>query len=308
MKNNRPLDTRQLVAFEKLADNGSFTGAAKNLFLTQSAVSHSMKALEEDLGCSLLRRHGKKVSLTDAGKHLLEVTRPILRQMENARYELEGFERYGVDRLRIGASPKSCQFLLPSILRSFTEEHPRCRFEVQSGNTPFCLNMLRSNEIDLAITLEPRKSDEIEFLPWFNDELQIVVPPDHSWAEKGWMKKEEIHKQNFILSNKNSYTFLLVMEYLKREQVRLSSFVEMGNVEAIKELIKAGFGIGILATWTVEDEVKAGDLVTVRLARRKLSRTWGISSPKGRSLSKTELAFARIGEEIGCKWMVNRKL
>ena len=71
MKRNRPLDTRQLMAFELLAETGSFTGAAKSLFLTQSAISHSMKTLEEDLGCKLLRRHGKKVSLTDAGQHLL---------------------------------------------------------------------------------------------------------------------------------------------------------------------------------------------------------------------------------------------
>ncbi|MGE4550416.1 MAG: LysR family transcriptional regulator [Opitutales bacterium] len=308
MKRNRPLDTRQLMAFELLADTGSFTGAAKSLFLTQSAVSHSMKTLENDLGCRLLRRHGKQVSLTDAGQHLLAATRPILRQMENARAELEGFERYGAGRLRIGTSPKSCQFFLPSILGRFKEEHPRCRFEVVDGNTPECIRMLRANEIDLAITLEPRKADEIEFLPWFSDELHLVVPPDHPWAKTGWMKKGEIHKQHFILPNKKSYTSLLIMDFLKREESRISSFVEMSNLEAIKELIKAGFGISFLATWAVEKEVEAGDLVSVRLARRKLSRTWGISSPKGRGLSKTELAFARIGEQVGCKWMVNREL
>ena len=308
MKRNRPLDTRQLMAFELLADTGSFTGAAKSLFLTQSAVSHSMRALEDDLGCRLLRRHGKKVSLTDAGQHLLDAARPILRQMENTRSELEGFERFGSGRLRIGTSPKSCQFFLPSILRRFKEEHPRCRFEVEDGNTPECFRMLRASEIDLAITLEPRKADEVEFLPWFSDEMRLVVAPDHPWAKTGWLNKEEIPQQNFILPNKKSYTFLLIMDYLKREDASLTSFLEMSNLEAIKELIKVDFGISFLASWTVSKEVEAGDLVMVRPARRKLSRTLGISSPKGRELSKTELAFARIGEQVGCEWMVNREI
>ena len=124
MNRNRPLDTRQLQAFEMLAATGSFTGAAKKLFLTQSAVSHSMKSLEDDMGCKLLRKQGKKAVLTEAGERLLGSARPWLRQMEELREELDGFERYGVGRLRLGASPKGCQFLLPPILRQFKEHHP----------------------------------------------------------------------------------------------------------------------------------------------------------------------------------------
>ena len=76
MNRNRPLDTRQLQAFEMLAATGSFTGAAKKLFLTQSAVSHSMKSLEDDMGCKLLRKQGKKAVLTEAGERLLGSARP----------------------------------------------------------------------------------------------------------------------------------------------------------------------------------------------------------------------------------------
>ena len=307
MKRNRPLDTRQLQVFEMLADTGSFTAAAKKMFLTQSAVSHSMKSLEEDLACSLFRRQGKKATLTEAGERLLEVARPVLRSMEEARAELDGFDRYGSGRLRLGASAKSCQFLLPPILRRFREEFPRCRFEVKSADTPRCLEMLRENEVDLSITLEPDKTAEVKFVPWFSDELRVVVPPSHPWAEKGWMNREDLHEQNFILYNKGSYTFRLIMEYLKGEGVRLSSFMELSSVEATKELIKVGVGIGILATWAVEKEVEAGELVIVRPARRKLARVWGLSAAKGRKLNEAELAFTRIGEEVGCKWMVNRE-
>ena len=199
MNRHRPLDTRQLQAFDMLAATGSFTGAAKKLFLTQSAVSHSMKSLEDDMGCKLLRKQGKKAVLTEAGERLLDSARPWLRQMEELREELDGFERYGVGRLRLGASPKGCQFLLPPILRQFKEHHPRCRFEVQSGDTPRCLDMLRAGEIDMAITLEPGKGVTCEFLPWFTDELKVVVPAGHAWASKSIMDKSETHNENFIL-------------------------------------------------------------------------------------------------------------
>ena len=99
-----PLDSRQLRAFSALARTGSFTLAAKELFLSQSAVSHSMKALEEDVGCRLLDRVGKKVFLTQAGEQLLNHAEKILREMRSARESLQQLGKWGKGRLRLGAS------------------------------------------------------------------------------------------------------------------------------------------------------------------------------------------------------------
>src|ERR1051325_1253341 len=96
----QPLDTRQLRAFATLARRGSFTLAAKELHLSQSAVSHSMKALETDVGCRLFDRLGKKVLLTQAGEALLQHTEKILQEMATARAVLEEFGKWGVGRLR----------------------------------------------------------------------------------------------------------------------------------------------------------------------------------------------------------------
>ena len=94
MKRIRPFDSRQLQAFDMLCSTGSFTETAKRLFLTQSAVSHSMKSLEDECGSRLFRRQGKKVSLTEAGDRLLRFTRPFLVEMEKVREELDGFEKF----------------------------------------------------------------------------------------------------------------------------------------------------------------------------------------------------------------------
>src|SRR5580765_1139986 len=114
-----PLDSRQLRAFSALARTGSFTLAARDLFLSQSAVSHSMKALEEDVGCRLFDRVGKKVLLTQAGEQLLHHARKILGEMEAARASLQHLGKWGQGRLRIGASTTACQHILPSVLREF---------------------------------------------------------------------------------------------------------------------------------------------------------------------------------------------
>lgn len=308
MKRIRPFDTRQLEAFDMLCRTGSFTKTAKHLFLTQSAVSHSMKNLEEEAGCRLLRRQGKKVSLTEAGDRLLNFVRPFLDQMENVREELDGFEKFGTGRIRLGASAQACRFFLPPILKEFKETQSLCRFEVKCDDTPACFDLLSDGKIDLAITLAPINLLEIEFVPCFNDELRFVVPPHHPWARDKKVNWDNANSENFILYNRTSYTFRMLTDYFDKLGLRLSSFMEISSPEASKELIKLGMGIGILANWAVEEEVQRGELVSLSLGAKKMSRTWGISVRKGRKLNKSERMFIKIAEESGCHWMVNRKL
>jgi DNA-binding transcriptional LysR family regulator len=308
MKRIRPFDTRQLEAFEMLCRTGSFTQTAKHLFLTQSAVSHSMKNLEEEAGCKLLRRQGKKVTLTEAGDRLLSFVRPFLYEMETVREELDGFEKFGAGRIRLGASAQACRFLLPPILKQFKESQPLCRFEVKCEDTPGCLNLLSDGKIDLAITLSPINVLGVEFVPCFNDELRVVVSPSHSWAKAGKVNWDIANMENFILYNRESYTFRILSDYLDRLGVRLSSFMEISSPEASKELIKVGMGVGILANWAVEEDVQNGELVSLALGGKKLARTWGISVRKGRKLNKAERIFMKIAQESGCHWMVNQKL
>jgi DNA-binding transcriptional LysR family regulator len=100
----------------------------------------------------------------------------------------------------------------------------------------------------------------------------------------------------------------MLTDYFDKLGLRLSSSMEISSPEASKELIKVGMGVGILANWAVEEEVQRGELVSLSLGVKKMSRTWGISVRKGRKLNKSERMFMKIAEESGCHWMVNRKL
>jgi len=286
-----PIDSRQLRAFAALARTGSFTLAAKELFLSQSAVSHSMKALENDVGCRLFDRVGKKVLLTQAGEALLHHADKILQEMGAARAGLQQLGKWGVGRLRIGASPTACQYILPAVLREFKESFPKCMIAIDPGDTLEAIESVRNNKTDLAITLEPRNEDQFEFHPLFTDELTFLVGAMHPWARDGHVVRQEIPRQSYVLYNKGSYTFRIVQDYFRQEDMVLNTVIELGSMEAIKELVKLGLGASILAPWIAQKEIHEKSLVSLPLGRRKLKRSWGVIHWRGRRLSLAEETF-----------------
>lgn len=288
---SQPLDSRQLRAFTILARTGSFTETAKQLHLSQSAISHAMKALEQEIGCRLLDRLGKSVVLTQAGEQLLAHAQKILLEMEAARSQLGRLGKWGSSRLRIGASTTACQHVLPNVLREFKESFPQCAISIEPGDTPEMIDALREHRIDLAVNLEPRREESLEFRPLFTDELQFIVSPLHPWAQTGRVPREDIARQNYILYGKTSYTFRMVEEYFRQEQIVLHSLLDLGNMEAIKELVKLGLGVSILAPWTARKELREKSLVALPLGRRKLKRRWGVLHWRGRRLSLAEETF-----------------
>lgn len=303
---NFTLDSRQIRAFHVLSQTGSFTLAAKALHISQSAVSHAMKALEQDVGCLLLDRVGKKVFLTQAGEQLLQRVENILQEMLLARSELKHLGSWGHGRLRVGASPTACQYLLPSVLREFKESFPKCSITIEPADTPLGLELLRQNRIDLVLALEPPPDEQIAFRPLFSDELNFLVSPLHPWAKTHKVVRDEIPRQNYILYNKKSYTFQMIERYFDSESVVLRSFIELGSMDAIKELVKLGLGVSILAPWIAQKELDEKSLVALPLGKRKLKRNWGIFHWKSRRLSLPEETFVGLCQSVSDNLPMNR--
>lgn len=293
------LDSRQLHAFAALARRGSFTLAAKDLFLTQSAVSHAIKALEDDVGARLLDRIGRRVLLTQAGEQFLRHTEKILREMEAARAGLETLTKWGHGRLRVGASTTACQHILPTVLREFRQSYPKCVIRIEPGDNAHQLELLRAGQVDLAIMLAPPAgATEFTFVPLFEDELRFIVAPLHPWARAGRVPREQIEGETLVLYNKTSQTFRLVGEYFREEKIALSNFIELGSMEAIKELVKIGIGAGVFAPWIARPELESGSLVSLPLGPRKLRRSWGVAHLKGRRLALAEETFVGLCQSV----------
>jgi DNA-binding transcriptional LysR family regulator len=293
-----PLDSRQLRAFATLARTASFTATGRELFLSQSAISHSMRALEEDVGCRLFDRVGKKVSLTLAGESLLQHAEKILGEMNQARESLSRLGKWGRGRIRIGASTTACTYILPTVLREFKEDFGQYAITIVPADTAEMLGLLNAGRVDLAVTLEPKPEEKLVFEPLFEDELSFLVSPRHAWAARGAPERREVPRQNYILYDRNSYTFRLVDEHFRRERLVLNTFIELGSMEAIKELVKLNLGISILAPWIAREELQSGTLVALPLGRRKLRRQWGVARWRARPLNLAEETFVRLCREV----------
>lgn len=250
-----------------------------------------MKALENEVGCRLLDRLGKSVILTQAGEQLLAHTETILSEMDLARARLAELGKWGHGRLRIGTSLTACQYILPGVLREFKESFPQCVIHIETGDTPRLLELLVQNRIDLALSLEPRTSCPFEFKAIFEDELLFHVSPLHPWAIGRKVERRDIAQQRFIFYTKTSYLFQMIEQYFLREKIVLPTSVELGNMEAIKQLVKLGLGVSILAPWVAQSELTDGSLAALPLGKAKLKRRWGILHHKDAHLNLQQATF-----------------
>lgn len=297
-----PLDGRQLRTFITLAKTGSFTQAGRVLSVTQSAVSHAMKALESDIGCRLFDRLGKKVHLTPAGEHFLHHAERIVVAMGQARTTMEHLDKWGQTHLRIGASVEATRHILPGVLQEVIRNFPQMVATVEPCDDTDAKLLLESKRIDLALTLRPEVSGLFQFDPVFSDELAFFVAGDHPWARAGHVVRATVESQPFIRCGKGSRTDRLIDAYFRHEDVTLTTVVEVASMEAAKSFISSGIGIGVLPAWVAQQELKDGSLVMLPLGKRKLKRFWGALHPAERPMTLPQDAFLRSCRERCASW------
>jgi len=237
---------------------------------------------------------GKKVMLTQAGEHLLKHAQVVLREMLAARDGIEHLGKWGRGRLRIGTTASICQVLLPPVLREFKESFPQSLIQVEPGDTSELVLGLERQRMDLAVALQLTADERFEFLPLFTDQLVFLTSPLHGWATAGAVPRSEIAKQNLIIYRKGSHTFRLVDEYFRKEDIVLNTVIELGSMEAIKEMVKLGLGVSIMAPWIAQQELRDGSLVALPLGRRQLKRDWGVLHWRGRRMTLAEETFVGL--------------
>lgn len=292
------IESRQLLAFCTLVQTGSFTETARILSLTQSAISHSIKNLETDLRCQLVTRTGRKINITEDGEELYKDAQNILNQMQGARLRIQDRANWGRGRLRIGASTTACQHILPNVLREFNECFPDCILTITPADTPKLLEMTRRHELDLAIIVSSGSLSDVEIKPLFSDELILVTSPIHEFAQIGTARMSKIAQERLVLYNKSSHTFGQIESFFRQNKLLLENYIELGSMEAIKELVKINYGVSFLASWTVENEINKGSLVHISTGNRKITREWCITYAKDKKLSITEETFLGICESV----------
>jgi DNA-binding transcriptional LysR family regulator len=292
-------DVHQLKVFAAVAENLSFTRAAEVLFMTQSGVSHQIAALEKRIGVGLFERGSRAVSLTRAGHVLLDHARRIFIALDTAVAAARQASEPDSGLLRIGASVTACQYIVPEALREFRESFPAYTFRITPGDGPLVTQGVLDNSLDLGIVVRHQRLSKLVHHELFSDELGLLMSPLHSWARAGKVDRRELSRQRMILYSRQSTTFKLIEQYFVRARIELRDWIELGSIEAIKELVKLGLGIGVAARWTARAELRAGSLVWLALPGTPIRRTWCIIRASGRGLSLAEETFIGLCRSAG---------
>jgi DNA-binding transcriptional LysR family regulator len=286
-----PLDSRQINAFASLARTGCLADTARELSLTNSAISHSMRALESDLGCRLLNRLGKRVVLTAAGEAFLHYAQNGLKSFAQARQTVQDFKQWGGQPLRIGAGAALFQHLLPAVLSRLKEQHPNLLLTAKVVRSSEIAASLRNGELDIILGSLPDYAPEIKFMPWLDAPLRIVVGSKHRWAAQGCLPAKELAKEPCFLPERSHPTRQLIDRYFEAYDIVINGVPFIESLDVIKEFLRQGIGMSILPDWVVKDELKAGTFAGFPPGRRRLRQTWGIMCLHGHPVSPIESTF-----------------
>jgi DNA-binding transcriptional LysR family regulator len=298
----------RLVVFRAVAEQLSFRKAAEELYLTQPAVSLQIKALEEDLGIQLFDRSGVQVNLTEAGAVLLRYAQQanaVFREAEQAIAALSGDH---AGELALGASTTIAQYVLPRLLGEFGKEHPRVRPTLISGNTEEIVSAVEQQKIILGFIEGPARSREVKTEPFLLDELVMIVPAAHEWAERATVSVDEIASTPLLMRERGSGTRQVVETALEHRQIRRSSLkivMELDSTEAIKSAVEVGLGAGFVSRWALAKDARLGDSFKIveieglRMRRDFLLTYRAGPEPQGLAQEFRRFLIARTGKMRG---------
>lgn len=286
-----------MLAAIVLARTRSFTLAGRELFLTQSAVSHAIKSLEAEVECKLFSRTGKGVMVTPAGKHFLQYLDRILEQMETARTLVAPRTARGKERLRLGIGARTREFFLPVVLPAFQKQFSNRLVMLELGDYRRNLELLDSGLLDLAFTVKPEARDGFGYVHLFEDELRFIVSPSHPWARKDRAVLEDLRGSTLLVLQQYNNTVQLLEKHLQAEAITPRHAVEFPDYMPIKALVATGQAVGVLPPWLAAEELRDGTLISLPIGRRPLIREWGLAYHPGQPLSVMDKTFIELCQQ-----------
>jgi DNA-binding transcriptional LysR family regulator len=288
----RSVNLDQLRAFVEVVGRGSFTAAAKELNLTQPAITHQVQELERRFNVTLVERLGKRAHLTEAGEKLIEHARHLLEEDSRTRSSMRRFADGWLGRVRIGTSMTVLMYLLPPLLRQLKSNYPQLEINLKAGLTATTLDMLKANALDLGLCALPVEDPAFETLPFFKDELVAILPASMGRAPNR-VTPAYLSQCPLILGNESSALRRAVTDWLTLAGPPPKPVMEFDNVEAIKSVVAVGMGASIVPSLCLGAGHVRGSKTIVRPLSPRASRRIGLVKLRG----KQETEAMRLAAE-----------
>lgn len=262
------LNIHQLHTFYTVAERGSFSAAAQTLHMTQPAVTMQIQALEERFGAKLLHRSAKKLELTEAGRVLLPQARKAIELMRETDALMTAHAVQLKGQLKFAASLTIGEFVLPRLLGPFLKTYPNLSLSMRIINTTEIIEEIENHGLAFGLVEGRAEGPGLLAEPVMNDELVLVVPAGHPFAERRDVELAEVLKEPMVLRETGSGTRQVMEEELVRQGASPSDLrvvSDFGSTGAVKSAVEAGLGLSFLSVWTIRHEVALGLLAPVKI-------------------------------------------
>ena len=272
----------QLRTFRTVAETLNFTKASEKLHLTQSAISHQIKALEAELRVPLFIRAKRGVILTDAGRVALEYAIRILDETEELRERVAGREKSLVGRVRVAAATQALVYLFAPLFEAFMEANASIELLFRTTvSTEQTVEDILNGVADVGFASLAVYSPTLQVVELFEDELVLVVGTRHRLARLERISTAELEKERWILFERGASIRRATDSFFKKVKVEPETALESNDTYFVKWMIQHGLGVSLMPSWTVREEIENGKLAQVRIKKHSLKRSVAMVSLKG---------------------------
>ena len=289
------MEVRQLKAFLAIAEAKTFTAGAKIVNITQAAVSMQIRQLEDELGMSLFTRTPRRVILTEAGEHLLQRARKILREHDAAVAEIAELAGAEYGRLRIGsASAMFATAQLPTILERLKEKFPNAEITVSSGTSQALVDKMLHGDIDIAFVSLPVETPNIQTDLLFSDEIVAIAHPKHPLSNEKFISAATLAGEQLILGEKGGNTRRMIDDFFAAANVKPNVVMELSRQEAINKMVENQMGVGIAGAKNVSAEIREARLVSWLIEGAEIKWDLGLARLRGGYFSPIAKEFVHF--------------
>lgn len=284
---------RMLRVFAAVARHLSVTAAARELHLTQPAVSMQVKELERICGAPLFERLGRGIQLTEAGRELAACAANVTESLRETEERLDALRGLKKGLLKLGAV-STAKYFAPALLAAFMASRPGVTVRFSVGNREETIRHLAENEIDLAIMGRPPGGIETLAEPFARHPLIIIAAPSHPLAGKRRLPLKKLEGERFLIREEGSGTRASMEHVFAQAKLSYQVSMEMSSNETIKQAVSAGMGISFISKHTVGLELRAGKLVALDVAGLPVMRDWFVIHLRAKKLSPIAAAFKQF--------------
>ncbi|HXW84405.1 MAG TPA: LysR substrate-binding domain-containing protein [Candidatus Binataceae bacterium] len=283
-----------LKVFCDIIESGSFSYAASQNFVTQSAVSQQVRSLEEKYDCRLIERGRAGVKPTPAGQILYTASKEIVRRFMELENRLREIGSVIAGSIRVGTVYSVGLHELPPYLTEFLRNYPAVNVHLEYLRSNKIYEDLIEGKIDLGVVAYPAKRSQIVSIAFRHDELVLVVPPDNALAKHNKINVGQLAGQKFVGYERDIATRKASDRILREHGVKPQYVIEFDNIETIKRAVEIGLGCAIVPRMTVENEVQRGSLKMLEFSEGSFMRPLAIIYKRGRELSPAVRKFIEV--------------